>query len=263
MKIRDSKAKILFLDIETSFKVAGVWDRFNQNISMDQLIQDTYVLTWAAKWAGTKNIMVDAIHHHKTAFKKNPRTDKEILKTVWKLLDEADYVVAHNGTKFDIPLLYSRFIQQGMKPPKPFGIIDTLYVARRSFKFTSNRLDDLAKSLGVGGKIHTDFSLWKDIVLKSDKRALDKMLKYNIHDIVLLEGVYKILRSWDSRHPAIGKNLSDGSRECNACGSPAVRKNGFYRTASQIYQSWRCNDCSHTMRSAVAEKSKNKPLRSI
>jgi DNA polymerase elongation subunit (family B) len=244
------KPKILILDIESSFKLAGVWGRFKQDISMNQIIQDTHILCWSAKWLGEKKFMSDSLHKHITLYKKDPTNDRKVLESVWKLLDEADYVVAHNGARFDGPVLNARFIQHGMQPPSSYKMIDTLSLARRSFKFTSNRLDDLGKALKVGQKAETGgFDLWKQIVLKQDKRAFAKMVKYCEQDVRLLEKVYLALRAWDKNHPSTVVSNDVDAPTCNVCESIRVKKNGSYATNTQVYQKYKCQDCGHSMRS--------------
>lgn len=261
-------ARILILDVETAYKVAAVWGRYKQFVSMDQLLQDSYVLCWSAKWLDDKKVMSDALHKHANAYKKDPTNDKPILKSIWKLIDEADYVIAHNGAGFDIPVLNARFIQQGMKPPSSYQLIDTLAVARRSFKFTSNRLGDLAKALKVGAKADTGgFKLWRDVVEKRSKKAFNKMVRYCQTDVVVLEKVYKALRAWDKRHPSTVVKSSLEKPACNACGSERVKRNGSYATNTQVYQKYKCLDCSHQMRARKAEprtdNQKRNLLRSI
>ena len=46
----ETGAKILILDIETAPIRAKVWGIWNQNISIDQIESDWFILTWAAKW---------------------------------------------------------------------------------------------------------------------------------------------------------------------------------------------------------------------
>lgn len=239
--------KVLFLDIETSFKIAGIWKRFKENISMDQLFQDTYVLSWAAKWLGQRGIMADALFLHPKAYRADATDDTAILKTVWKLLDKADYVVAHNGASFDVPTLNSRFIQAGLNPPSPYVVIDTLSIARRKFKFTSNRLGDIGQALKVGGKLKTDFSLWKHVVVDHNRAAFERMVNYNKRDVQLLESVYHKLKVWDNNHPNL--HLDKDRPHCNACGSTNVKRNGTRMTAAGRYQQYQCLECGHWMRS--------------
>jgi DNA polymerase III epsilon subunit-like protein len=65
-------------------------------------------------------------------------------------MDEADLICAHNGDAFDIKKINSRLIVNGFKPPSPFKTIDTLKIARRVFKFDSNKLDNIGRYLSRG-----------------------------------------------------------------------------------------------------------------
>lgn len=258
-------AKVLIFDIETAYKTAGVWGRYNQNIGMNQIFQDFYVLSWAAKWLDDDYIYSDALFRHKGVYKADPTDDSAILETAWEMLDQADFVIAHNGQSFDRRSINARFIQNGMEPPSSYKVIDTLKVARRQFKFTSNRLDDLGKMLGVGEKLDTGgFDLWRSVIEKKCPKAFKKMLAYNEQDVLLNEEVYKKLRSWDDKHPNF--KLGDESRRpaCNACGSRRVAKWGTHRAITQIYQKYKCSDCGHCMRAPKAIKlDKKSKLRSV
>lgn len=254
--------KILLLDIETAPKVSFTWGTYNQNISSDQLIEDMYVLCWSAKWLGKKKIMADALYLHPKEYKKDKKNDIHILRSLRLLMDEADIIIAHNGASFDIPTINSRMLINKLTPPSSYRIIDTLAVARKAFKFTSNRLDDLGKALGVGRKLDTGgFMLWRNIVLHHDKQSFQKMLAYNKQDVILLENVYKCLRAWDKTHPALG--WTSDKPKCNACGRDSVVANGTYVTNTGRYRRFVCKMCGHTMRSRVKEKDGRTTLASI
>lgn len=246
--------KVLLLDIETSPKTAYVWGLWKNNVSMKQLIQDCYVLNWAAKWHGEDEVIWDALFRHKE-YAKDPTDDSAIMETMHSLLEEADYVVGHNGDGFDLPTLNARFIKHGMTPPSPYQSIDTLKVARRHFKFTSNRLDSLGDFLGVGRKMDTGgFELWREVVLDHNQDSFNKMVDYCIQDVWLLEEVYDRLRPWDKKHPSLVAAGDLSVPRCNVCGGVHVTRNGTYTTNTQTYQRYRCGDCGHTMRSRLAEK---------
>ena len=103
--------KILLLDIETAPNTAHVWGLWQQNVSLNQLMESGYVLCWSAKWLGKDWIYFDSIQNKST---------KSMLKGIYKLLDEADAVVHYNGKKFDIPTLNGEFLKCGFKPPSPY-----------------------------------------------------------------------------------------------------------------------------------------------
>jgi len=100
-----------------------------------------------------------------------------------------------------------------------YTTIDTLKIARSKFRFNSNKLNYIAKFLGIGQKIHTDLDLWKNIMLNKDKAALDKMVKYCKNDVILLEKVFSHLNTHiePKTHYGVINNNDRGS--CPECGS--------------------------------------------
>ena len=240
-------AKVLLLDIETAPKKAYVWGMWKENISLEKLRADGYILSWAAKWLGQTSVMTDAIWKHKH-YEKAPEDDKLIVKSIHKLLDEADVVIAHNGDSFDLPIVNARAVIHGLQAPTSYKSIDTLKIARSRFKFTSNKLDALGMFLKVGRKLeHTGMQLWVD-VLDKDPRAQTKMMDYNVQDVLLLERVYNKLRGWDNRHPNLSMFSDQDRPVCNVCGSSHVHKKGSYYTNSMAYPRFKCVDCGHNMR---------------
>lgn len=230
--------KILLLDVETSPKRAFVWGLWKQNISAtSQLISDMFLLTWSAKWYGDKQVYGDKLDPDEVF----AEDDSRICSSLYELMDAADIIIGHNGDKFDIPTINSRFVLNGMAPPSPYKTIDTLKIAKKHFNFTSNRLDYLGQILGVGRKIDTGgFELW-DRCLAGDAKALSKMLKYNKQDVLLLEAVYNKLRPYASTHPNPSATRTKPS--CTKCGSDKLHARGFAVTMTAKYQRYCCQDC--------------------
>jgi len=253
--------KMYLLDIENTPQKGYFWGRFNQNIGSNQVVEPSYMLTWAAKDLNGTDVEFDSLFINQTAYWEDPKDDKRIIASMYEVLDEADIIIAHNGDNFDIKKIMARGMIHGLTPPSPFRKIDTLKVARREGKFDSNKLDELAKFLGVPGKDETGgMPLWIDC-MNGEPKAWDKMLSYNIQDIRVLEDVYRKIRHYDTKHPNIGQYYRDGKRRCTVCGSPAVRlTGGESHTNSSIFQEAVCGKCSHRMRVPGTIKTKPEKL---
>lgn len=225
--------KILFLDIETAPNTAHVWGLWQQNVSLNQLMESGYVLCWSAKWLGKDWIYFDSIQNKST---------KSMLKGIYKLLDEADAVVHYNGKKFDIPTLNGEFLKCGFKPPSPYKQLDLLETVKTQFRFPSNKLEYVTKALNIGEKVkHTGHELWVGCIL-NDKDSWKMMEEYNINDVVLLEELYGIVRPWIKNH--INYSLyNDDSFVCPNCGSSRLVKRGFHITLHSIFQRYKCQEC--------------------
>lgn len=233
--------KILLLDIETAPMMADVWKMWDENIGLNQIVQDWYILSWSAKWLdGGRMFYAD---QRAAASIEN---DRDILEQLWYLLDQADIVVAHNGDRFDIPKINARFVKAGLPPPSPYRQIDTLKIAKSRFKFTSNRLAYLGEFLGVETKkiTHTKYpghQLWIE-VRKGNLSAWEEMKRYNKADVLALEGVYLKLRAWDKRHPNLAvDHAEDGV--CPICGvAHSLEKRGYTYTNGGKYQRYHCTN---------------------
>ena len=234
--------KVLVFDIETSPLKAYVWQHsvWNANISEDKILSEWYMLTWAAKWLYSDNVMSDRLAG-KEALAED---DSRIVKSLWKLLDEADIVIAHNSVNFDVPNMNTRFIVNGLPPTTPYRILDTLKIARKQFGFTHNNLNALARVFGFDAKLETNFDLWKRCV-DGDDSAFKEMETYNIQDVKLLEDVYLKLRPWIKSHPNLGLYIQSENPVCPACGSDNIHivENKFDYTNVSKFPLFRCDKC--------------------
>lgn len=160
---------------------------------------------------------------------------------LWKLFNEADILIAHNGDQFDIRKANARFAYYNLPPPSPYKTVDTLKVARKYFNFTSNKLDDLGNYLGYGRKLaHTGFHLWQGC-MTGDPKAWKHMIQYNKRDMILLEQIYNHFLPWITNHPNTAI-LADHNG-CPNCSSTNLQSRGTGITRSGKHQRYQCKDC--------------------
>jgi DNA polymerase elongation subunit (family B) len=244
--------KILILDIETSPNVAYVWGAFKQNVGLNQLKENSYLMSFAAKWLGEGEVMYCENRHG---------DDTELVARLIQLLDEADIVIAHNAKKFDIPVIQGRAVIKGIKPPSPFKIIDTLLTARKEFRLFSNKLEYLAKVLKYAPKMsHSKFpgfELWLQC-LKQNDEAWAEMMEYNIQDVLTLEEVYLRLRPWMKQHPNVAVKEEAERTLCPKCGSHHIHFRGYYNTNVGKYRKFQCQSCGGWGRTRHTEYPKDK-----
>jgi hypothetical protein len=227
-------AKILLLDIETKPALAYVWGIWKENIGIEQIKSPSEMICWAAKWYGSDKMYYKSVFHN---------SKKDMLKTIHKLLNEADIVVHFNGRAFDIRTLNKEFITNRMNPTSPYRQIDLIETARHTFNFQSNKLDFLCQQLGIGKKEeHEGFGLWKKC-MENDPKAWNRMKVYNIKDVLLTEELYERLRPWIHNHPNIG--IYDRDICCPNCGSKEfTREKDRYNKVS-VWTQYRCKACHH------------------
>ena len=236
--------KILLFDIETALMEVYVWGLYKQRIPHTNIIKDKdgnekswFVLSWAAKWLFDDNVQSDIV----TPSESKSRNDKRILKSIWKLLDEAEIVIGHNLDRFDIRKLNARFIDNDINPPSPFRSIDTLKVARKEFAFVSYKQDFLTKHFELENKLKTEFQLWVDC-MQGNQSRLDEMAKYNRHDVMGLEQVYLKLRPYIKNHPNLGVLVD--MDVCPNCGCEYLDEtDSVYFTTANKFPVYRCQGC--------------------
>ena len=237
--MKQKRARVLVYDIETSYTVGAVWGLYEQNVA--KVLRDPYMLTFSWKWLDEKTINVLSLKDF-PLYKKDKRSDKQLMKALWDLFDEADIIIAHNGNSFDQKWTYARFIVNGFKPPSPSQYIDTKLVAKSKFRFNSNKLDDLGKYFGIGRKLHTNIDLWVDIIENDCPIAWGKMCRYNKQDVVLLEKVYLKMLPYMTNHP--NRNVIEGTlTSCCNCSSTKLQKRGVSVTRTAIKQRYQCTNC--------------------
>lgn len=240
------KLKIGLLDIETAPIRAHVWQLWLNNVGLNQIEKDWYILSYCFKWLGDKKV-----HYSDKRKSWRDEDDTGMLAELWKFLDEADVIVAQNGVRFDSKKINARFILNGFPPPSPYKIVDTLLQAKACFGFTSNKLEYMTDKLCSTKKIkHNEFpghELWKECLLGNQK-AWKCMKKYNIQDVTSMEELYLIMLPWMKGHPNYGLYINPEEPCCNRCGSTEIEKRGTYKTDVGVYQRYHCKGCGGWLR---------------
>ena len=233
-----SNIRRLFFDIETSPNLGIFWRAgYRQNISYENIVKERAVICIAWKWAKDKTV--------KSAVWDKDQNDKGVLEAFLEDAHVADELVAHNGDKFDLPWVKTRCLFHGLQTFPRYKTIDTLQWSRRNFYFNSNRLDYIGRFLGIGGKLETKDGLWRDVLLRDDRKRLAEMERYNKRDVVLLEQVYDKLAGHIAPKTHVGVLNGLEKWTCAYCGSDDVIVNKTRRVtaAGTIQKQMLCQKC--------------------
>jgi hypothetical protein len=246
-RVKDG-CKVLVFDIETYPFLAYTFQKWQTNISDDFIVHDWGILCWSAKWLFSDEILSDKM----TEEELNKLDDSRISRSIWELIDEADVVIAHNGVKFDIRKVNTKFLKYNLGRPSPYQVIDTLVHARSKFDLTSNRLDYIAtKHFGIEGKMKTETGLWRRCMDK-DYSALEFMSEYCDQDVKVLEDVYLLMRAWITPHPNLALLAVSENDGCPVCLSEEREfTKTTYNTYVNSYNAYRCGNCGHIYRSRL------------
>ena len=187
--------KVLLFDLETTAHEGYFWGHSYET----SIIENTgygKILSYSAKWLGGKSIVKGWCD-----FKSNG--EKKLVKELWNLFDEADYVIGHNCKSFDIKWCNLKFAYYKLKPPSPYKVIDTKTEAKKYLYLPSYSLNNVSDYFGLGAKLeHQGFSLWKKCI-QGDRNAWRIMKKYNLRDVILLEKVFLCLKPFNKKYEEI------------------------------------------------------------
>lgn len=242
-RLQARKARVLVLDIETSPMRGYIYGLFDQNISHKHIDKDWFIMSWSAKFLDE-----DEIFYSDTRNEENPENDKNICQELRDLIASADVILGHNSDAFDLKKINARLIKHEIKPIAEMQTIDTLKIARRFFKFSSNKLDYIANYLGVGGKLHSQKFHGLDLsiaILNKNPEAFIDLEIYNKQDVAITEAVFKKLVTFDHR---INLQIYTQSHVC-ICGSDEFTKDGLRYTISGAFQRYKCKACGKYFKS--------------
>ena len=255
-KVGNKKSpRILLFDLETSPLRGYVFSLWKQNISLDAIISNWFLLAYSCKWLGEDTVYSNVL----TPNEVKEENDFRLVADLWEYLNAADYVIAHNSKQFDVPRTKARFIVHGLTPPSYYQQIDTLEVARKEFGFSSNKLDALARIFGFEGKAPTTFKLWADC-MDGDQIALKYMEDYNRQDVLVLEKVYLKLRPYIRSHPNWNLYTETNKALCPSCGHEDLIQEGNYYTQTGKYETYKCQGCGAISRKRKSILPKEKEL---
>lgn len=229
-----SEPRTLIFDLETFPNLLYSWRLWEGHAL--EVKEFSTICCFSAKWLGGKQVTKALVDYPKRT------AERDLIADLWKLVDEADIIIAHNGRGFDFGRMNAQFIKWGFNPPSPAQKIDTKQVAKKVFGFESNSLDNLCQLLELGHKMETGgYDLWRKC-MAGDSKAWAKMKKYNAYDVTLLERLYLKLRPWMPCHPNVSLFSDRGA--CPKCGKKALISRGLYRSTTRTYQRFQCRECN-------------------
>ncbi len=196
----------LIYDIEVCECKGTFWrPGYKISLSYNNVTDDARVICIAWKWEGEDEVFSD--HWSRS------QCDKGLVRRFLKVLHEADEVVGHNIVQFDNKWIRTRALFHGFPMPPRLTTQDTLTMARTYFRFPSNRLDAIAKYLGIGEKIKVGYDLWHYVHLENNRKSLEDMEDYCRHDVQVSETVWQYMMPYVPAKTHIGEVGS-----CPECG---------------------------------------------
>jgi uncharacterized protein len=177
-RVKGDWDKYIFLDTETSGLAGGT---------------GTFVFLLGVGYFENQNF------HIKQYFMTSPAYETAFIREIDRLFPEHDLIVSFNGKTFDIPMLKTRYILNGVTPPfNQLGHIDMLHIARRLWRnrLPSRALGDLEKEIMQFKRSQEEVPGWLvpqiyfDYLHDGDARPLAGVFYHNAIDVVSLAALF-------------------------------------------------------------------------
>lgn len=245
--------RVGIVDVETLPIEAYVWNMYPKFVNVEQVISDTGFLSWAGKFLNDPTMYSDVL----TPEEALEKDDERITKSCWDFISQCDVVVGHNLMDFDSKVMSTFFLKYGL-PPLKYVMVDTLKIARRHFRFGSNKMAYINRRLGIREKIENEgFPLWRKC-REGDADALATMLEYNEGDILATEDLFYKIRPYahSSFNVALYNEIEE--QQCPVCGNTDLKRVGWYVTPAGRWDSLRCTNCTGVFRGKTNHLTKEK-----
>ena len=188
--VKDSK--VMVYDIETSRVSAKLWGTGKQYVNHKSLKGETTIISIAWKWVGNDKV------HYLTWDKDH--CDKTMIQKFLIQYNKASMIIGQNNNSFDNKLINTRAAKHRLFVDRFVKSFDVYRMAKRYFRLQSYSMAYMAEYFGLTLKqSHEGIHMWdmiEDGTPKEQKEYLQKMVDYNVGDIVTTEELYMTLKPY-------------------------------------------------------------------
>lgn len=178
--------KIMVYDIETSRATAKVFWTGKQYVGYKQIIEEPSIITIAWKWLGQDDV-------HYLTWDKN-HSDEKMVRAFVKEYNKANMVIGYNNDNFDNRWLNARAMKYDIEINTMVRSLDLYKQEKRLFRLLSYSMDYSSLYAKVERKQSNEGMLMWDMIemgtKEEQKEYMQKMLDYNIGDIITTEELY-------------------------------------------------------------------------
>ena len=244
----DAKGRVMVYDIETSQVRADVWWTGKQYIRHSQLVDgpegQTRIISIAWKYVGEDKVY---------DLTWDDGCDKEMMQEFMAYYNRCDMVIGQNNNSFDNKLVATRAAKHGLFVNRFVKSFDIYRKAKTMFRLPSFSMAYMAKFFGLTLKqSHEGITMWQKIQYGTDaekKEYLQKMVDYNVGDIVTTEELYMKMRPYFSTVTHIGVAQDKPKWSCPVTGSENVELyNTLITEAGTVQRVLYCVDSKHQYR---------------
>jgi len=226
-------AKILIYDIETSRVSAKLFWTGKTYINYRQIRGEPTIISISWRWLGEEEV-------HHLAWDIKYHSDEELMEKFLEVYNEADMVVGFNNKNFDDRWINARAMKYNLFVNVYVKSFDIIKQTKRLFRLLSYSMDYIAKFMGVTLKqSHEGIVMWdmiEDGTPEQQKEYLDKMIAYNVGDIVTTEEIFLKLRKYMGHVINVSTHEGGEKYGCPHCGGTNVELFKVTTTAAGTMQ---------------------------
>lgn len=216
----ESKFKVLVYDLETCRVPAMVFWSGKTYINHTQLQEEPRIITVSYKWLGEDKV-------YSIAWDEN-QSDEQLMRDFLQVYNQADMVIGYNNDKFDNKWINARAAKYKLTVNLHLKSFDVMKQAKKLFRIPSYSMAYLSKYLGVTLKqSHEGITMWDKIQFGTDEEKeeyLQKMIDYNVGDIISTEELYFEMRKYMGHKTHLGVIKGRGKNTCPNCGGSNIKE---------------------------------------
>lgn len=191
-KNRVNPSKILIYDIETSRAEFKLFWTGKQYVPYSAMKKEPKIISISWKWLGEDKV-------NSLSWDKN-QCDKEMLECFLKEYNSSDMVIGQNNDRFDNRWLNARASKFDLDINTLVTSFDIMKQNKSLFRLPSYSMKFMCEYYGVPQKLeHEGMKMWdkiEDGTLEEQKEYIQKMIDYNVGDIISTEALYYRLRKY-------------------------------------------------------------------
>lgn len=233
--------KVLFYDIEATDLSAGFGE----------------MICFGYSWMHESQVHVRNMYDYE-GWHDLPVEDRDLylLQDIDDLFEEADVIVGHYSTKYDLPFIQTRRLIHGL-PLLPVPIhIDTWKLSKNYLKLNNNRMKTIAEGLRLDErKGGVSLLTWRR-AKAHDLQAMKDISIYNLQDVRTQKAMGIALFPFTKIMPNWNVFSDEETVKCQSCGSEHLQHRGYVYTKQNKFKRFQCQQCGKWMRSKVSETSK-------
>lgn len=131
-------------------------------------------------------------------WKSGKRGDDSLTtKQIAAILVKHDVLVAHNGNFFDLPYLRTRLLRWNLPRLPDVKIVDPWRIAKNKLRLQYNSLGNIANFVGIKQeKTPLHMAVWMEAIFNGTKSAMDNIVDHCQKDVLVLEGVFNMVKPY-------------------------------------------------------------------